>query len=71
MAQDLEQSPNPALRSAVIDTPMGKAIEPKRAISANLALSAGLDKRLRNIEQGIQAPVQYPNLVAPGQTRFY
>lgn len=63
MAQDLEKSPNPALRSAVIDTPMGKAIDGKRAISANLALSAGLDKRLRNIEQGINQPVQYPSLI--------
>jgi hypothetical protein len=62
MAQDLEQSPNPALRSAVIDTPIGKAIEPKRAISANLALSAGLDKRLRNIEGALSQPTMYPNL---------
>ena len=65
MAQDLEKSPNPALRSAVVDTPIGKAIDGKRAISANLALSAGLDKRLRNIEQGMRAPVSYPNPAAP------
>lgn len=63
MAQDLERSPNPALRSAVVNTPMGKAIDQKRAISANLALSAGLDKRLRNIESGIGQEVQYPNLM--------
>lgn len=62
MAQDLEQSPNPALRSAVIDTPMGKAIDGKRALSANLALSAGLDKRLRNIEAGFARPTAYPSL---------
>lgn len=62
MAQEFEQSPNPAIRSAVIDTPMGKAIDGKRALSANLALSAGLDKRLRNIEQGMSAQVRYPNL---------
>ena len=62
MAQDLERSPNPALRSAVIDTPIGKAIEPRRALSANLALSAGLDKRLRNIEGALSQPTVYPNL---------
>lgn len=65
MAQELEQSPNPALRSAVINTPMGKAIEPKRALSANLAMSAGLDKRLSRIEQAISGTqVPYPTVGA-------
>jgi hypothetical protein len=62
MAQDLERSPSPALRSAVVETPMGKAIDGKRALSANLALSAGLDKRLRNIEGALSQPTVYPNL---------
>ena len=65
MAQELEQSPNPALRSAVVDTPIGKAIDGKRAVSANLALSAGLDKRLRAIEGAFARPTVYPGAPNP------
>ena len=62
MAQDLEASPNPAVRSAVVDTPMGKAIDGKRALSANLALSAGLDKRLASVEAALGQQTEYPSL---------
>ena len=53
MAQDLERSPSPELRSVVVNTPHGKAIDSKRALSANLGLTAGLDKRLREIENSL------------------
>jgi hypothetical protein len=62
MAQEFAQSPNPAVRSAVIDTKDGLAIDGSRALSANLALSAGLDKRLRDIEGAMGKPTEYPQL---------
>ena len=62
MAQELERSPNPALRSAVVETPTGKAIDGSRALSASLALGAGLDKRLRDIEERMGRPTVYPGL---------
>lgn len=50
MAQDLEKSPSPLLASTVVETPAGKAIDGKRAVSATMALAAGLDKRLKKLE---------------------
>jgi hypothetical protein len=48
MAHDIERSP--LLADAVIDTPDGKVIDGQRALSANLALAAGMDKRLKKLE---------------------
>jgi hypothetical protein len=48
MAQDLEKSP--LLQDLVEDTPGGKVIDGPKALSANLAMAAGLDKRLRKLE---------------------
>lgn len=50
MAQDLERSP--VLRSAVVQTPLGKALDRDRLLQADTALLAGLDKRLRKLEGG-------------------
>ena len=49
MAQDMQRSP--ILRSAVVETPQGKAIDGSRGLSAALAGLAGLDKRLAELER--------------------
>jgi hypothetical protein len=68
MAQDLAQSPNPALRSAVVKTPLGLGLDANRAISSSLAMNAGLDKRLRDIEAALKMPTAYPE-TRPDLTR--
>lgn len=49
MAQDLEKSP--ILDDTVIDTPNGKVIDGPRAMGASLAMLAGMDKRLKELER--------------------
>jgi hypothetical protein len=51
----------------VVDTPNGKAIDGSRALSANLALSAGLDKRLAEIEGAMGKRTQYPKTLGLGR----
>lgn len=53
MAQDLERAP--AMSSAVVETPNGKAIDVPRGLSLSLAANAGLDKRLQLLEQAVGA----------------
>lgn len=48
MAQDLEKSS--LGREAVMETPEGKALDPRKVISALLAGSANINKRLRKLE---------------------
>ncbi len=52
MAQDLQKSP--AYQAAVIKTPMGLALDKDRLLSANTAELGGLDKRMRELEEGKQ-----------------
>jgi hypothetical protein len=48
VAQDLQQSP--AFRNSVISTPAGLAVQRDRALSTALGSLAGIDKRLRELE---------------------
>lgn len=48
VAQDLQQSP--AFRQSVVSTPAGLAVQRDRALSTALGSLAGLDKRIRELE---------------------
>lgn len=56
MAQDLERA---GLKHAVVDTPMGKAIDAGKLSGANTAMIAALGRRVAELEQSSPDPAAY------------
>lgn len=64
VAQDLQQSP--AFRNSVVSTPAGLAVQRDRALSTALGSLAGIDKRMRRLEDSERGRLQqrYANEIA-------
>ena len=56
MAQDLQRSPGG--KRVVDETPMGLVLDQRRALGFAMANQAGLDKRLRNIEDSLRGSMR-------------